>query len=366
MKNKYNILYFSECNDMGGAEHSLYRLMKCGLEDGHKIYLASPMSGKLRELAIEIGVEHIVYEFPKLKNTGKIELIKNTLSFLTKFSTFCFRKNIDIVHSNTVRTRFYLYILGMIYKKVKTVAHVRDIQVNPHQDKLIEGIDYTIAISRAVYHSLNVKEKNNDRVKVIHNGVEDLKQNLHNSQLELPESKFKIGMVGRIESWKRQDLFVKSALNILEKRQDCDFYIVGDCIKKEHLLYKEEVIKLIGTNSHIHLVGHVDNPFDYMNMFDVIVCPSKDEPFGRVVIEAMALQKPIIGSNSGGITEIITTNVDKQLFSCGDSKELISRIDLFLDNQTLITEVGAQNYNNYKLNFSIENNFKKTIDVYNL
>ncbi|EGZ6883195.1 glycosyltransferase family 1 protein [Vibrio cholerae] len=351
---------------MGGAEHSLYRLMKCGLEDGHKIYLASPASGKLRELAIGIGVEHIAYDFPKLKNTGKIIFIKNVLSFLIKISTFCLRKNIDIVHSNTVRTRFYLYILGLIYKKVKTIAHVRDIQDNPYQEKLIEGIDYTIAISLAVYNSLNVKEKNSDRVKVIHNGVEDLRCYLDNAQSKLPKKTLKIGMVGRIESWKRQDLFIKAALSLLEKRHDCDFYIVGDCIKKEHLLYKDEVIKQIGTNPHIHLLGHVDNPFEYMNMFDLIVCPSTNEPFGRVVIEAMALQKPIIGSNSGGITEIITTDTDKQLFSCGDCKELISRIELFLDNQHLITKVGTQNYINYKSNFSIENNFKKTNDVYNL
>ncbi|ROP20133.1 glycosyltransferase family 4 protein [Vibrio crassostreae] len=366
MKEKYNIMYLSECNDMGGAEHSLYRLMKCCVSDGHNVYLVSPPHGKLKDLALGLGVNHISYDFPALNNINKFVLVKNIIRFLVYFLIILSRKNIDILHSNTIRTRFYLFFISKINKKIKTIAHIRDIQKNPYQDTLLKNIDYTIAISQAVYDSLNVKNNNFNKVKIIHNGVEDLKNEIINKEFIDNRNNFKIGIVGRIESWKRQDLFVDAALDLLYRRKDCEFYIVGDCIKKEHLEYKSKVVTLINNNPNIHLVGHVDNPFDYMNMLDIIVCPSENEPFGRVVIEAMSLGKPVIGSDSGGIIEIITTNIDKQLFSCGNKNELIDKIEFILNNEPLIKELGESNYINYKSRFSIENNFKKTIEVYDL
>ncbi|MEZ9340311.1 glycosyltransferase family 4 protein, partial [Vibrio splendidus] len=268
--------------------------------------------------------------------------------------------------SNTIRTRFYLFFISKVNKKIRTIAHIRDIQHNPYQDMLLKNIDYTIAISQAVYNSLNVKKNHLDKVKIIHNGVEDLKDEMIHNEFVDNCNNFKIGIVGRIESWKRQDLFVDAALDLLSRRKDCEFYIVGDCIKKEHLEYKNKVVTLIDNNLNIHLVGHVDNPFDYMNMFDIIVCPSDNEPFGRVVIEAMSLGKAVIGSDSGGIIEIITTDIDKQLFSCGNKNELIDKIEFILNNESLIKELGEGNYINYKSRFSIENNFRKTIEVYDL
>ncbi|CAH7142890.1 Glycosyltransferase [Vibrio chagasii] len=366
MKEKHNIMYLSECNDMGGAEHSLYRLMKCCIAEGHNVYLMSPQNGKLKDLALDMGVKHISYDFPALKNINKFVLARNIINFIVFFLFFLARNDIDIVHSNTIRTRFYIFIISKINKKIRTIAHVRDIQHNPYQDTLLKNINYTIAISQAVYNSLHVKSKYVNKVKIIHNGVEDLKGEIINCKPINNRDNFKIGIVGRIESWKRQDLFVDAALDLLSRRKDCEFYIVGDCIKKEHLDYKSKVVTLIDDNPNIHLVGHVDNPFDYMNMFDIIICPSENEPFGRVVIEAMSLEKPVIGSNSGGIVEIITTNTDKQLFSCGNKNELIDKIEFILNNEYLIEELGKSNYVNYKSRFSIETNFKKTIDVYDL
>lgn len=355
---------------MGGAEHSLYRLIKGVIKDGHNVYLASPSSGKLKDLCLELGVNHIEYDFPKLKGISKIKLIKQIVSFLSKFLFSCYKNRITIVHSNTIRTRFYLMILGKFNKKIKTIAHIRDIQHNPYQNLLIENVDHTVVISEAVYESLSINTHYKDKTKVIkiYNGVEDLssyvdKENVFEGLKFNKDNKF-IGLIGRIEEWKRQDLFIEAALEILKKRNDCFFFIIGGCIKPEHLIFKEKLRQLIADNDRIYMIGHVENPFDYMKNLDLVVCPSRNEPFGRVIIEAMSLSKPVIGSNSGGIVEIIKSNRDKQLFNCGDKSDLVYKMEYFIENMDSIKNICISNYNDFKNNFSIESNIARTLELY--
>ncbi len=355
---------------MGGAEHSLYRLMKGASEKGHKIYLASPEKGRLKELCKDIDVTHVDYDFKKIKDVGKFSLLKQLFVFILKFKFFCINNKIDIVHSNTVRTRFYLMFLSFFCWNIKTVAHIRDIQYNKYQKLLVKLIDNTIVISNAVYKSLEVFDSN--KINRIYNGVEDL--SLYESNFNIRENFYInentkiIGMVGRIEEWKRQDLFIDSALEILKKRHDCIFFIVGDCIKKEHEKYKDKILNQVSQleSDSIYFTGHVNNPFDYIKEFDLLVCPSNQEPFGRVVIEAMSLSKPVIGSNNGGLIEIITDFKKYQLFEYGDRDSLVNNIEFIIseNNKKLVRDISNKNYLIYKEKFSIESNVNSIIEIY--
>ncbi|OCH61299.1 hypothetical protein A6D98_01705 [Aliivibrio fischeri] len=370
MRKKLNILYLSECNDMGGAEHSLYRLMKGASDKGHQIYLASPEKGRLTELCKDIDVIHFDYDFKKIKDVNNLSLLKQIFRFVLKFKFFCIKNKIDIVHSNTVRTRFYLMFLTFFCWNIKTVAHVRDIQCNKYQKLLVKLIDNTIVISDAVYKSLEIFD--NNKINRIYNGVEDLstyKGNLNiKKDYSIHENTKIIGMVGRIEEWKRQDLFIDSALDILKKRNDCVFFIVGDCIKVEHKQYKDKIFNQVSQleSGSIYFTGHVENPFDYIKEFDLLVCPSNQEPFGRVVIEAMSLSKPVIGSNNGGLIEIITNFKEYQLFEYGDKASLVKNIEFMIsdNNKKLVNEISNKNYLTYKEKFSIESNVNSIIEIY--
>ncbi len=355
---------------MGGAEHSLYRLMK-GLSDkGHNIYLASPKEGRLKELCKDIDVTHFTYDFKKIKGVEKFILLKQILFFIFKFKFFCANNKIDIVHSNTVRTRFYLMFLSLVCWKIKTVSHIRDIQYNKYQKSLIKSINKTIVISDAVYRNVGVFDSG--KINRIYNGVEDL--STYHGDLDIKDrfnikrnSKI-IGMVGRIEEWKRQDLFIDSALDILKKRDDCVFFIVGDCIKEEHKKYKDKILNQVGQSklNSIYFIGHVENPFDYIKEFDLLVCPSNQEPFGRVVIEAMSLSKPVIGSNNGGLIEIIIDFKEYQLFEYGDKFDLINKIEFMIsdENKKLVSDISSKNYLTYRERFSIESNVNSIMELY--
>ncbi|WP_198551708.1 glycosyltransferase family 4 protein [Moritella sp. Urea-trap-13] len=364
----YNFLYLSECNDMGGAEHSLFRLMQ-GISDlGHNVILASPRHGVLKRKCKDNSIETIDIEFPQLKGQG-IKAIFNIVSFLFKIKKIIKNNNVDIVHSNTARTRFYLFFISIIFN-VKTVAHVRDLQKNRFEFILLFVINKTIAISDVVKNMIlsNSSGMCENKLIKIYNGVEDLSD--FNSLLNLrtkhniSENVVLIGIIGRIEDWKRQDIFIEAANLLVEYKNELAFFIVGDAFREEDNEFKEKLIKLKSKSPmNIIMTGHVDNPFDYLKNFDLLICPSDNEPFGRVIIEAMSMKKNIISSDNGGGSEIIKSHRQFSLFKVNDSNALAKSINEMLSCDS-IEKIVNDNYLNYKNNFSLQSNIKQTEKVY--
>jgi glycosyltransferase involved in cell wall biosynthesis len=88
------------------------------------------------------------------------------------------------------------------------------------------------------------------------------------------------------------------------------------------------------------LVGAQPNPEEWMQAMDVFCHTSENEPFGMVVIEAMALGKPVIASAEGGPTEVITPGLDGLLSPYGDRQALAVAILRVLDDDDLRRTVG--------------------------
>jgi glycosyltransferase involved in cell wall biosynthesis len=78
-----------------------------------------------------------------------------------------------------------------------------------------------------------------------------------------------------------------------------------------------------------------------MQAMDVVVHASDNEPFGMVIVEAMALGKPVVASNTAGPTEIITAGLNGQLTPFGDAAALAAAILRYLDDAPFARRVGA-------------------------
>jgi glycosyltransferase involved in cell wall biosynthesis len=94
------------------------------------------------------------------------------------------------------------------------------------------------------------------------------------------------------------------------------------------------------------------------------VLPSSKEPFGRVLIEAMSAELPVIASNSGGGPEIIGDGEDGLLFSAGDYKELASCMLRLLRSQWLREEMGKKGREKVKRKFNAEDIARRYYDIF--
>ena len=161
-----------------------------------------------------------------------------------------------------------------------------------------------IAISNFVKQSLTNIGVSDDKIAVIYNGVDTDLYNSNglsaNYQKEFADygNVLKIGVLGRIETWKRH-LDVVEAAGMIKEYVAFHLFIVGEVWDEKDfslLQILQSRINDLGLNKQVMFTGYRKDIPEFMAGLDVIVVPSEGEPFGRVTIEAMAIGKPVIGT----------------------------------------------------------------------
>jgi glycosyltransferase involved in cell wall biosynthesis len=155
-------------------------------------------------------------------------------------------------------------------------------------------------------------------------------------QLNLPTRGAMIGIVGRLQRWKGMHYLIESMPAILEKFPDAHCVIVGGphAHEPDYPAFLEKRVADAGLIEHVTFAGLQQNVPHWMQAMDVVVHASDNEPFGIVVIEAMAVGKPVVATNTAGPTEIISDGVDGLLWTAGRSESLSPVIlELLADRQ---------------------------------
>ena len=162
-------------------------------------------------------------------------------------------------------------------------------------------------------------------------------------RLGLPEEGPIFGSAGRLDSWKGFDVMLDAVPAIVERYPAATFVLVGGAHEFDpgHAAALSERAQRLDLDGRVRLVGYQQNPEDWMQAMDVFMHGSQNEPFGMVVIEAMALGKAVVASAEGGPTEVITPGVDGLLSPYGDSAALADAVIRFLDDPDLRSRVGS-------------------------
>ena len=161
-------------------------------------------------------------------------------------------------------------------------------------------------------------------------------------QLNLPEEGPLIGIVGRLQRWKGIHVFIEAMPYVLEAYPDAHGVIVGGKhdLEPDYPDLLTDLIVKHKLGDHITVAGFQENIPLWMQAMDVVVHASDHEPFGIVIIEAMALGKPVIAGAEGGPKEIITHNQHGLLAPYGDDETLADGILRYLDDPDFARDVG--------------------------
>jgi glycosyltransferase involved in cell wall biosynthesis len=117
-----------------------------------------------------------------------------------------------------------------------------------------------------------------------------------------------VGILGRLSPWKGQSTFLEAASLLASKRPDVRFVVAGGALMGREGAYPEclrQLAESLGIGDRVHFAGHVDEPYAWLDALDVVVHASRGEPFGLVIVEAMALGKPVVCARDGGPVEIV-------------------------------------------------------------
>ncbi|UCG34871.1 MAG: glycosyltransferase family 4 protein [Candidatus Omnitrophota bacterium] len=335
MKEQINILFLDHQAQMGGGEFSLMETIKILNKNIFNPIVMLGTKGPFRNELDKIGINTEIINVPEYFRTYKRDpsrgnafssLIKSIFilpDLIKKTEETIKRNKADIVAINTIKSAFF-GIPAAQKTKVKSVWIIRDCLTKDFYraiflreiKRLAEKVDKIICTSEEVKrHFLNLAGRNSsNKVTIVYNGVDLDRFNpaLNGEKIReelLLRDKYVITLIGRLEPWKGQKVFIRAAKTALEKRDNLRFFIVGGALFGREA-YENEclmLVKKLGVEGKVLFLGFRNDVPNVIVASDVIVHTSiLPEPFGRGIIEAMACAKPVISTNIGGPREILT------------------------------------------------------------
>jgi len=176
-------------------------------------------------------------------------------------------------------------------------------------------------------------------------------------KLGIPEQTFVVGTVGRLTAIKGQKYLIEAAKKMLAKQPETVFVFLGDGELMDEL---KMLATNLGIKDKVRFLGWRPDVAEVMSTFDVFVLPSLNEGMGKVLVEAMALGKPIIASNIGGITDLVIHEENGFLVPHADADAIARSIKSLYCHPAKRKEMGgngkrkALEYNSYSMSEMID------------
>jgi glycosyltransferase involved in cell wall biosynthesis len=183
--------------------------------------------------------------------------------------------------------------------------------------------------------------------------------------MRAPDGMFTVVMPGRLTSWKGQSVLLKAVAR-LERTDVCCVLIGSDQGRTRYTRELEKLGETLGIADRVRIVGQVEDIPAALMLSDVVVHAStQPEAFGRVVIEAQAMGRPVIASNLGGPAETVTHGVSGWLTEPGDVDALARALDeaLSMDAETRAA-LGWRARESVLNGFTLQAMRDSTLDVY--
>jgi glycosyltransferase involved in cell wall biosynthesis len=195
-----------------------------------------------------------------------------------------------------------------------------------------------------------------ERCQVIHNAIdaEALERRLlaraeARRALGLRPDEFVFGTVGRLVAFKAHDDLIAAFAQAIREMPEARLIIIGRGPLESQL--RAQLAKA-GLQDRVLVQGFLDDAARYMTAFDVFVLPSRDEPFGLVLLEAMVSRLPILASDSGASREIL--HPEAWLFPCGDRAALAQRlVQVYRQTAAERAALGRAGYDRVQSSFAL-------------
>jgi glycosyltransferase involved in cell wall biosynthesis len=329
----------------GGAEAMLLDLVREGSDNGVRwlpiLLEDGPLAAQLRATGITVAVIR----------AGRIRQLSHLASTVTRIARYGRAREIVAVLGWMAKGQLY----GGLAARVAGVPAVWYQLGLPERRSGIDRIATMLparailACSRASAQAQSSLRPHRP-VRVVYPGIElgrfdpgslptpaDARRRLH-----LPETGPIVGMVGRLQRWKGMHVLVQAMPAVLAQYPLAHCVIVGGShdLEPDYSSFLRHQIRARGLEERVLLVGLQHEVPLWMQAMDVIVHASDQEPFGIVVVEAMALAKPVVATDRAGPREIVTHGIDGLLAPYGDPNVLARAILRYLDDPALAGRIG--------------------------
>lgn len=331
MNKKINLLELCLSPDLGGLELYMVRAAKALDETMNVISVINPI-GKLEQY-----YQDTQYRYVTLKKKSNLVMFASA----RKLAQIIDEHEIDIVHLHWTKDIPIAVSAKVFSKRKPKLVQTRNMTMTRFKNDfyhrfLYRNIDLMLPVTHQVADQIKtfIPESVRPKVEVLYMGSDRPElldaEGADAVRRELGmEDTFAVGMVGRINEAKGQHLLIEAVARINDPSVHA--YFVGHEMKKGYTDQLRAMAEKLGVSERIHFLGFMKYPHHFYQACDAVVLASKWETFGLVLIEAMQVGTAVIGSNSGGVVEIIDDNETGLLFEALNSESLAEKIALLKD-----------------------------------
>ena len=285
------------------------------------------------------------------------------------------KNDVELIHLHWTKDIPFVVLAKLLSKKKPKIAQTRNMTMTRFKDDfyhrlLYKNMNLMLPVTYQVKEQLQkfIPEDIRPKIEVLYMGsdkpeiLDEIKVNDLKKELGFKEGSFNLGMVGRINEAKGQHLLIKALSQIEDKNVNA--YFVGHEMKAGYTEELKALAKDLGLENRVHFLGFMKNPHHFYQLCDAIVLASKRETFGLVIIEAMQVGTAVIGSNSGGVVEIIDDEETGLLFTAEDFSSLGGSIKKLIENKPMLEKIARAGQLKCEVKFSNEKQFAKLAEIF--
>jgi len=268
---------------------------------------------------------------------ARLDDLCNFLPFFLQLLWTTWRFKADLIHANNAPLDNRAALIVGKCLCIPVVCHVRgDLSGSKLMRWTFSLPDHFVSVSnwvaQKIIANLSIPA---DKISVVYDGIELDKIDIHadgnrfRQRFNIPSDAFAVGLVGLLIPWKGQELFLDVARQLKNRIPGLKMLVIGgapdDCAAYEQHLKQRVIDEALA--DIVVFTGHCSEMDCIYNGLDIVVSASTNpEPLGTMVIECMAMGRPLIGPNHGGAAEMIEHNKTGWLFEAGSATSLANQI----------------------------------------
>lgn len=367
------VLYLDHADIMGGAEWSLLHLIRWA--EGIEPVVACLPDGLLAQALSVHRIRTVPLDLGELRGAkhplaAGWNLGRGMLSLLRLIR----REKVDWVHTNTMRVAIYGALAARL-AGVPCLWHVRDIYGKGRVERFYVALmgrlaHRIVAISQAVAAPLPPWAA--QKVRIVHNGVDltafapsQVNRQDARRALGLPAQGLVVGNVAWLAPWKGQHRFLEGVARLSHRFPTTVFAIIGEAAHPSYADYVEGLRQQAAPLAdRVRFLRRQGDMPQAMAALDLLVHTAEAEPFGRVLIEAMAMGLPVVAFSDGGVPEIVADGVTGFLVPPGDLDALAEAMATLLADAALRRRMGEAARARVEAHFSVQWVAREITDIY--
>lgn len=329
------VLHLISSFEIGGTERQAVELLKRLDGERYDVRLAALRN----EGPFYSQIEARFPDVPEFPLTSFYDA--NAVKQLARLRRLMLRENIDILHAHD----FYSSLIGAAAARlsgVRVIAAQRHLKLSDRRahkwgTRLIHRLATRILVNSEAIREyiVNNDGAQPDKIIVVKNGVVPITSSPKTraelcGELGLDNDVTIVGMVARLQTVKGHRFFIEAAAEVLRRRTDAHFVLVGDGPLRTEIASQAAEL---GITNHVHMLGDRADVSRLVSAFDLLVLASLHEGLPNAVMEAMAAGVPVVATGVGGTKELITAGETGYLAPPANSAALAERICFALGDE---------------------------------